>query len=54
MIYYTNMITISLNLNNFAGLPILFEVPEIFDNNYGFTAEVIFLRKTSLFLLNET
>ena len=43
------MVTINLTLNNFSELPILLDVFGSFDNNYEYTAEGIFRRKTSPF-----
>jgi len=40
------MVAINLNLNNFSELPILLEAFGSFDNNYEYTAEGIFRRKT--------
>src|SRR5665647_881635 len=43
------MVTINLNFNNFSGLPTLLEVFGSFDNNYEYTAEGIFRRKSPPF-----
>jgi tetratricopeptide (TPR) repeat protein len=43
------MVAINLNLNNFSELPILLEAFGSFDNNYEYTAEGIFRRKTPPF-----
>src|SRR5664280_1256205 len=43
------MVTINLNFNNFSGLQTFLEVFGSFDNNYEYTAEGIFRRKSPPF-----